>query len=477
VNIFQAGHLPGLDPTTLQWFDLGAREHACAGVQVPVLSPEQVRQVCRRVQQQAALHLRTMSLADIMRVIDQAVARLLDPTDPARQRLNDWLARVTGLSTDMVSLNLTRYLKTFRAQGLSRFVTEDLPNPWVLDRFQPLAKGGSGMALGPNLLLHLWAGNVPALSLWSLVCGLLVKAGNVGKLASAEPIFATVFVQVLIDIEPRWRDALALLWWEGGDTAPEAAACADATCVIAYGSDDTLQALRSRLPTGVRLLAHGHKLSFGVLAASALGVRHGPELALAAAQDVARYDQGGCYSPHVFYVQNGGRITPQEWAERLFHAVQNQNARHPRRPLSAAEALACAKWRQTHEWSGQARLMSGQGGDVVFHAAPQNLSPGPGQRCVQVMAFDHLEQVLSSIAPARRWLQTAGLAVTPEDWPRWAQQLGLAGVTRLSAVGAMTAPEAGWHHDGGHSLRDLLNWVEVEQSLQDAAEAYAPYAD
>jgi hypothetical protein len=93
------------------------------------------------------------------------------------------------------------------------------------------------------------------------------------------------------------------------------------------------------------------------------------------------------------------------------------------------------------------------------------------------MAFDHLEQVLSSIAPARRWLQTAGLAVTPEDWPRWAQQLGLAGVTRLSAVGAMTAPEAGWHHDGGHSLRDLLNWVEVEQSLQDAAEAYAPYAD
>ena len=52
---------------------------------VPVLSPEQVRQVCRCVQQQAALHLRTMSLADIMRVIDQAIARLLDPTDPARQ--------------------------------------------------------------------------------------------------------------------------------------------------------------------------------------------------------------------------------------------------------------------------------------------------------------------------------------------------------------------------------------------------------
>ena len=73
--------------------------------------------------------------------------------------------------------------------------------------------------------------------------------------------------------------------------------------------------------------------------------------------------------------------------------------------------------------------------------------------------------------------QTAGLATTPEAWPRWAQALGRAGVTRVCAIGAMTAPEAGWHHDGGHSLRDLLRWVEVEQSLDIDAERYAPYSD
>ena len=81
------------------------------------------------------------------------------------------------------------------------------------------------------------------------------------------------------------------------------------------------------------------------------------------------------------------------------------------------------------------------------------------------------------MTPARQWLQTAALALTPEEWPDWAHRLGLAGVTRLCAIGAMSAPEAGWHHDGGHSLRDFLTWVEVEQSLQDAAERHAPYAD
>jgi hypothetical protein len=90
---------------------------------------------------------------------------------------------------------------------------------------------------------------------------------------------------------------------------------------------------------------------------------------------------------------------------------------------------------------------------------------------------DELEQVAACVAPARRWLQTAGLAVTPEQWPDLALALGEAGVTRLCAIGAMTAPEAGWHHDGGHSLRDFLRWVEVEQSLEHHAEHYTPYAD
>lgn len=477
MKTFAAGHCPGLDAQTLQWLDLGHRSPNCAGIQVPVLTPDQVRLVTHTVRQQAALHLRPMPLADIMVRIDRAIQLLLQPQHPARQTLDDFLPRICGLDADMVRLHLNRYLKTFRASGLQRFVAEDLPNPWVLDRFQPLAKGGWGQALGPTQLLHLWAGNVPALPLWSLVCGLLAKAGNVGKLASAEPVFATVFVQVLIEVEPRWRDAIALLWWEGGDLAPEAAACADAQCVIAYGGDDTLRALHSRLPEGVRWLPHGHKLSFGVLGATALGTRHGAELATLAAMEVARHDQGGCYSPHVFYVQRGGRISPREWAERLFHALQNQHARHPRRTPDADEAWALGQWRQTQEWSGQARLMSGAGGDVAFIDEARPLTPGPGLRCVQVLAYDDAEQVMAALAPARRWLQTAGLAVTPEEWPRWAQSLGLAGVSRVCAIAAMTAPEAGWHHDGGHSLRDLLSWVEVDASLIQDAERYAPYAD
>lgn len=302
--LFHAGHLPGLDPDTVAWRELDPAEPGLAGVMVPVLSVEQIQTVIRTVREQSALHLRSMSLSDIIHRIDAAIGRLLDPQDPARQVCDPLLARVCGLDAEMVRLNLNRYLKTFRAQGLHRFVAEDLPNPKVLDEFQPLVKGGWARAWGPDPLLHLWAGNVPALPLWSLVCGLLAKAGNVGKLASAEPVFATVFVQVLVQVEPRWRNALALLWWMGGDLALESAALAQAETVIAYGGDETLQALRQRLPADVRFLPHGHKLSFGLIAASSLTARHAPDLALAAAQDVARHDQGGVIL-RTFFMCNG----------------------------------------------------------------------------------------------------------------------------------------------------------------------------
>ena len=58
-----------------------------------------------------------------------------------------------------------------------------------------------------------------------------------------------------------------------------------------------------------------------------------------------------------------------------------------------------------------------------------------------------------------------------------AQALGDAGVTRICAIGAMTSPEAGWHHDGRFSLLDLVRMVDIEASTELSAESFAPYAD
>ncbi|MEO8656149.1 MAG: acyl-CoA reductase, partial [Ramlibacter sp.] len=114
---------------------------------------------------------------------------------------------------------------------------------------------------------------------------------------------------------------------------------------------------------------------------------------------------------------------------------------------------------------------------VAFADAVGPLAPTAGHRAIQVVAVDRLDEAIAQIAPHRAFLQTVGLAVRPSELFRLAELLGQAGVTRVAAIGAMTAPEAGWHHDGRFNLLDLVRMVEIEQSAERAADRLAPYAD
>ena len=242
---FKAGYLPGLSDHEVDWHTLhfGTPQHPLT-VQVPQLSAAQMTALAQRVRQASRTQLQHGPVSDRVAVIDRAVARLLDSRDPYRQQLDTLLPRVTGLDAEMVRIHLSAYLQTFRALQLQRFVVEDFANPLLLDAFQPRVGGGWSKACGAELIAHVWAGNVPGLPMWSLVSGLLVKAGSVGKVASAEPVFASVLARVLVAVEPGLADCLAVVWWPGSEAAQAAPLFEQADVVLAYGGNAALQAMQ-----------------------------------------------------------------------------------------------------------------------------------------------------------------------------------------------------------------------------------------
>ena len=495
-SVFKAGYLPGLNDADVTWhrLSMGAPD-APLQVDVPQLSAAQMTALAERVRKASRTHLKTMCVSDIVRVLDKATARLLDASDIYRQQLERLLPQATGFDAEMVRLNLNAYLHTFRGLQLQRFVAEDFANPKVLDEFQPRTQGGWTRALGPELLVHVWAGNVPALPMWSFVSGLLVKAGSIGKVSSAEPVFATLFAQLLAEVEPLWADCFAVVWWPSG-AGHEHTAFALADVVLAYGGNEALQAMQTHIPVTTRFLPHGHKLSLGMVSKAALSVRKGPGVARQAALDVARYDQQGCYSPHVFYVQRGAQLSPQDFAQHLANELAVLQHKFPRRVLSLEEAAQVGAWREAHELASLNHdaqrdtehnstglnnttytvLGSGRGtSTVVYSDRALPLSAGPLNRCVLVVAVDTLDEVMPLITPQRDYLQTVGLAAAPEELLQLGERLGQAGVTRICALGAMTSPEAGWHHDGRFSLLDLVRMVDIEASTEREAERFTPY--
>lgn len=488
VPCFKAGYLPpttalsGLSETELAWQDLtfGTTVRPLT-IQVPRLTPKQMTALSLHVQHASRTQLKLFSVSDLVAVIDRAVAHLLDTHNPYRQQLDTLLPQVTGLDSEMVRIQLTAYLHTFRAMQLQRFVVEDFGNPQLLEAFQPRVSGGWSKAVGPDLMAHVWAGNVPGLPMWSLVSGLLVKAGSIGKLASAEPVFASVLARVLVEVEPRLADCLAIVWWPGGDDAPASALFAQSDVVLAYGGNAALAAIQRQIPVTTRFLPHGHKLSFGMVSRAALSVRRAKATARMAALDVARYEQQGCYSPHQFYVQRGAPLSPQAFAQALASELAALAHTYPRRELLLEEAKSVAAWREAHELAMLTDDTTHLMGDatqpwaVVYRDTSTALQTGPLNRSVLVVGVDTLDEVEGLVRGQRHHLQTAGLAVAPEELLRVGEDLARAGVTRICAIGAMTAPAAGWHHDGRFSLLDLVRMVDVEASAEVAADGFTTY--
>ncbi|SDN38579.1 acyl-CoA reductase [Bacillus sp. OK048] len=451
-------------------------------IEAPLLTKQQMQQVTEKVKKASAEVLKSMTITEIISIIDQAVEVFLDRNSLYRKKAEQLLPIITGYDEEMIRLGLTSFLKKFRKPELQRFVVEDLGNPLLLDDFHPRAKKGFSKAVGPELILHVWAGNVPALPLWSLISGLLVKSGNIGKVSSAEPLFAGLFAQALVEIAPQLADCLAIVWWKGGDEERETEMFAHSDVVVGYGSNQSLEAMRQRIPVSTRFLPFGHKVSFGVVSNKALDSRKAWTTAHHAAFDVIQFDQQGCYSPHIFYVQNGGAVSASEFAQYIAHELECFEKRYPRRVLSLEEMTAAIHWRNQEEvtsYTNSSKQVFGQTEHqwTVVYEEGAAFSPTCSNRTIKVIAFDEIEDLLPSIKPYRKYLQSVGAAASPKELFQWAKVLGKSGVTRITALGKMTSPESGWHHDGQFNLLDLVQMVDIEQSAEDYAENFAPYID
>lgn len=375
----------------------------------------------------------------VLETLAALVEDWLAPDSPWLERAVAALPAATGFSPAMIRHALPTMLAPLRHPALAELVARQ-----------------AGSRSGPPLILHVLPGNLPGLAAIPAALSLAIGSAALLKPGRGDRLFPSLFVASLAARDADLADCLATPYWPGTDRARGDLALAAADLVIAAGDDATIADLAGRARG--RFIGHGHRLSFAVVCRTHAD---DPAAAAALAADTAVWDQRGCLSPQLCFVE-GDRAAATAFAGRLADELFALAVDLPPAEMPLAERLAVRRLRDESEWArfdGERAAVFAAAdeaaGTVIVEPRPA-LRPSPLGRTVRVMPIDSALALANLLAPHRALLEGAGLAADEERWPALAADLRRGGVHLVSRLGAMQQPPLDWRQGGRPRLADWL---------------------
>lgn len=410
-------------------------------------------------------NLRRRPVDGILDALDQVVANWLDPVDPFRRRADAELPEITGFSAATIRHGLPLLLDAVRGGAIRTLLDAELGDRRVLDQMH-----GGRRALGPPLIVHVLSGNIPGLAAAPLLLSLAIKSAVLIKPAADDPLFPELLAASIAAVDAALAACVAVIPWRGGDSGIEATVFSEADLVVASGSDASIAAIRGRVAR--RFIGHGHKVSFAVIGRDRLDDEPAAwDLARRLAYDVSLWDQQGCLSPQLCYLESGGHVSPARFAEMLAQALAEHAGALPPRRLSFDEQAAVQRFRQEAEWcdAAAASVLASPGStDWTVSLEPDaRFVPTCLHRCIRLKVVESVDVLAAELARHRRHLEAAGVAVSAARAAQMAEMLAACGVHRVCPIGTMQVPALTWRQGGRLRVGDWVEWMVEDGGKHD----------
>jgi hypothetical protein len=437
------------------------------------LTPHIVGAACRTLKRNRETYLLNRSAASLITTLASVARDWLEPDFPLRKQALAEGPAATGFSAATLARGLEAFFRQLTTANLTALLEQELGDPQRLDRFVAesfeQATDRAAIVSGPEFIAHVAAGTLPVSAMQSLVLGWLARSAQFLKCARGTSLIPRLFAHSVYAVDPKLAACLEIAEWPGGTACLEEVLFNEVDCVAAMGSDNTLETIRARIPKHVRFVGYGHRLSFAYVAAGMLSSLNARKVARLAATDVTAWDQLGCLSPHVIYVERGGAISPHEFAELLAAELDNGEVNQPRGTVSVEAAVTIASRRSLYELrtagESETLLWKSPAGThwTVVYEGDARFQVSCLHRFIYVKPVAHLEEALQA-ADAQRWVtSTVGIAVPEDRAEEVATRLARWGATRVCPLGRMQEPSPAWRHDGQPALGALLTWTDWER--------------
>ena len=446
-------------------------ENITIHLKIPQISTSFVETLTDHLKKRRETYLASLPIGKIIDVLDEASRKWLERDYPLRKLALKTIPFTTRFSRDVVEASIDVEMESSLREDIWHALCSEIKNPLFLDDFQYSPElNGYSRAFGPKLIISIFSENIPALPHLLFMRSALLKAACLGKVATGEPTFAPLYLKTIEEIDPEMAESMAVLYWRGGEEDIEGAAFHQADAVIMFGGVEACESLRKKIPRGVKALLHGHRLGFGIIGRKRLRRKGLRELAASVAYDCSMFDQQACLAPHVYYVEEGGEVSPKEFCRTLAEAMERLNLKMPRGKISPGEASAIHQLRAKYEFrelNGEEVLLiaSPHGTDwtIVYEKDPGIFSPSPLNRFIRIFGVEDILQILPSLKSIAPYLQNAAVAIGDEREKELIRRLGELGVARITSPGKMPVPSMMWHHDGISPLASLLRWCDIEK--------------
>ena len=436
------------------------------------LSAVMIGEACQTLKRNRERYLAHRSTHSLVNALSHVARSWLEPNYPLRKLALEQGPAETGFSAATLASGLDCFFKQLTPENFQALLEQDLGHGQRFDKIVATEAehkaNRAAIAIAPELLVHIAAGNLPVPTLMSIVLGVLVRSAQFVKCASGATLLPRLFAHSLYQAEPKLGACLEIAEWPGGDPTLTDALFNEADCVTATGSDSTLAALRVRVAAKTRFLGYGHRVSFAFVSSRSLVGLNSRRIVERAAADVVAWNQLGCLSPHLIYVEEGGALSAEQFAEALAEELERREALEPRGevPVEAAAAIASRRSlyevRAAHAPDTRQWLSRNSTAWTVVHEADPRFQLSCLNRFIYVKGVKGLTEALQNADSVRGKVSTVGLAAPEDQAQDLATELARWGVARVCPLGQMQNPPLAWRHDGRPALGDLVTWSDWE---------------
>src|SRR5688572_28135996 len=222
------------------------------------LNKQMLWEACQTLKRNREQYLAERPTRSLIKVLQDIGQNWLDGEYPIRKLALERGPEATGFSGAILARGLSAFFEQLTGDNIEALITHDLGHAQRLDTMVATSveqkREHASIAVGPEFIAHIAGGHIPNPIFMSIVLGLLTRSAQFVKCASGTSFLPRMFAHSIYDADPKLGACLEIAEWKGGNVEVEQALFTEADCVTATGCDETLAALRPRVPPDTRVL-------------------------------------------------------------------------------------------------------------------------------------------------------------------------------------------------------------------------------